>query len=134
MIGESANVGGAGGCAEGSAGRLGSRRCIALRFSRSESRQRVLRTCKDCWGRWSARMDGSWPNTLETPRPMECSGCWRCTTDADQVRDDLQGYVMERLGDPGGVLVVDETGFLKQGRGGGKATVHRFGGEGGDLS
>ena len=36
--------------------------------------------------------------------------------DADQVRDDLQGYVMEHLGDPGGVLVVDETGFLKQGQ------------------
>ena len=61
---------------------------IALRFSRSESRQRILaypclhrgRLCKDCWGRWSARMDGSWPNTLGTPRPMECSGCWRCTT------------------------------------------------------
>ena len=36
--------------------------------------------------------------------------------DADQVRDDLQGYVVEHLGDPAGVLVVDETGFLKQGR------------------
>ena len=36
--------------------------------------------------------------------------------DADQVRDDLQGYVVEHLGDPGGVLVVDETGFLKQGK------------------
>ena len=36
--------------------------------------------------------------------------------DADQVRDDLQGYVVEHLGDPGGVLVVDETGFLKQGQ------------------
>ena len=36
--------------------------------------------------------------------------------DADEVRDDLQGYVAEHLGDPGGVLVVDETGFLKQGR------------------
>ena len=62
-------------------------------------------------------MDGSWPNTLGTLRPMGCSGLlavyhW----DADQVRDDLQGYVMEHLGDPGGVLVVDETGFLKQGQ------------------
>ena len=35
--------------------------------------------------------------------------------DADQVRDDLQGYA-KHLGDPGGVLVVDETGFLKQGQ------------------
>jgi SRSO17 transposase len=36
--------------------------------------------------------------------------------DADAVRDELQRYVMERLGDPvTGVLVIDETGFLKKG-------------------
>src|SRR2546429_6822447 len=35
--------------------------------------------------------------------------------DADAVRDDLRGYVVEHLGDPGAVLVVDETGFLKKG-------------------
>jgi SRSO17 transposase len=35
--------------------------------------------------------------------------------DAGQVRADLRGYVMENLGDPGGVLIVDETGFLKKG-------------------
>jgi SRSO17 transposase len=35
--------------------------------------------------------------------------------DADALRDDVRGYVVEHLGDPGGVLVVDETGFLKKG-------------------
>jgi SRSO17 transposase len=35
--------------------------------------------------------------------------------DARQVRDDLRGYVVEHLGDPGGVLIVDETGFIKKG-------------------
>jgi SRSO17 transposase len=35
--------------------------------------------------------------------------------DADALRDDVHGYVVEHLGDPGGVLVVDETGFLKKG-------------------
>ena len=35
--------------------------------------------------------------------------------DADLVRDDLRGYVVEHLGDERGVLVVDETGFLKKG-------------------
>ena len=35
--------------------------------------------------------------------------------DADRVRDDLRGYVVEHLGDPRAVLVVDETGFLKKG-------------------
>jgi len=35
--------------------------------------------------------------------------------DADQVRDDLQGYILTHLADPEAVLVVDETGFLKKG-------------------
>jgi SRSO17 transposase len=35
--------------------------------------------------------------------------------DADAVRDDLRAYVVEHLGDERGVLVVDETGFLKKG-------------------
>lgn len=35
---------------------------------------------------------------------------------ADALRDTLRSYVMERLGEPDGVLVVDETGFLKQGK------------------
>jgi SRSO17 transposase len=30
------------------------------------------------------------------------------------VRDELRSYVVERLG-PGGVLIVDETGFIKKG-------------------
>jgi SRSO17 transposase len=35
--------------------------------------------------------------------------------DPDGLRDDVRGYVVEQLGDPDGVLVVDETGFLKKG-------------------
>jgi len=35
--------------------------------------------------------------------------------DPDAVRDDLRAYVVEHLADPGGVLIVDETGFVKQG-------------------
>ena len=35
--------------------------------------------------------------------------------DANLVRNDLRDYVMEHLGDADGVLVVDETGFLKKG-------------------
>ncbi len=35
--------------------------------------------------------------------------------DADKVRDDLQRYVVDHLGDPEAVLVIDETGFLKKG-------------------
>jgi SRSO17 transposase len=39
----------------------------------------------------------------------------RSAWDADQVRDDLRASVAADLGDPDGVLVVDETGFLKKG-------------------
>jgi SRSO17 transposase len=39
----------------------------------------------------------------------------RAKWDPDGVRDDLRGYVVERLADPGAVLVVDETGDLKKG-------------------
>src|SRR3982751_3752276 len=39
----------------------------------------------------------------------------RMRWDADAVRDDLRAYVVEHLGDPGAVLVLDETGFVKEG-------------------
>jgi SRSO17 transposase len=39
----------------------------------------------------------------------------RYAWDADAVRDDARSYVVAALGDPAGVLVVDETGFPKQG-------------------
>jgi len=32
------------------------------------------------------------------------------------VRDELRMYVIEQLGEPGGILVVDETGFVKKGK------------------
>ncbi|GLV78119.1 hypothetical protein Shyhy02_61190 [Streptomyces hygroscopicus subsp. hygroscopicus] len=35
--------------------------------------------------------------------------------DADAVRDDLRAYAAAHLGTDGGVLVVDETGFVKKG-------------------
>jgi SRSO17 transposase len=39
----------------------------------------------------------------------------RYAWDAEAVRDDLRAYVVAELGDPEAVLVVDETGFPKQG-------------------
>ena len=39
----------------------------------------------------------------------------RAAWDDGGVRDDVRGYVIRHLGDAGGVLVVDETGFVKKG-------------------
>ncbi|MEU1276360.1 hypothetical protein [Streptomyces sp. NPDC005799] len=35
--------------------------------------------------------------------------------DADELRDDLQYYVAERLGEPYGILVLDDTGCAPRG-------------------
>ena len=90
---------------------------IAGRFSRSESRQRVLAYLQGLLG--SVERKNGW-QLAEYAGDATPDGVQRLLGvyhwDADQVRDDLQGYVVEHLGDPGGVLVVDETGFLKQGK------------------
>jgi len=39
----------------------------------------------------------------------------RAVWDHDGVRDDLRAYLVEHLGDPEAVLVIDETGDLKKG-------------------
>src|SRR6516225_626651 len=39
----------------------------------------------------------------------------RAKWDAGGVRDDVRGYVIEHLGDPAAVLVIDETGDVKKG-------------------
>ncbi len=38
-------------------------------------------------------------------------GCW----DADRLRDELQSYAAEQLGASDGVLIIDDTGFVKKG-------------------
>ncbi len=40
----------------------------------------------------------------------------RASWDADALRDAVRDYAPETLADPEAVLVIDETGFLKQGR------------------
>lgn len=48
------------------------------------------------------------PHGLQPPLPHSR---W----DTDGLRDDLQVYVGEQLGQAGGVLILDETGFVKKG-------------------
>jgi SRSO17 transposase len=40
----------------------------------------------------------------------------RALWDPEAVRDELRHYIVQHLGDPEAVLVLDETGFLKKGR------------------
>ena len=51
---------------------------------------------------------------LERPYRMQ-SLLGRSLWDADALRDRVRTYVIEALGDRDGVLVVDETGFIKKG-------------------
>jgi SRSO17 transposase len=50
----------------------------------------------------------------KTPRGMQRM-LGSAVADEGGLRDDLRGYVVEHLGDPGAVLVVDETGDVKKG-------------------
>ena len=113
-VGNGSDVGGAGGW---EAGLQALHERISHRFSRSESRQRVLAYLEGLLG--SVERKNGW-QLAEYAGDATPDGVQRLLAvyqwDADQVRDDLQGYVVEHLGDPGGVLVVDETGFLKQGK------------------
>lgn len=89
---------------------------IGSRFARSEQRQRV-RAYLDGLLSPVERKNG-WQLAERagevTPYGMQrllAGAKW----DADAVRDDLRAYVMDYLGDPAAVLVIDETGFVKQG-------------------
>ncbi len=88
---------------------------IAGRFARAEPRARVLAYLRGLLGQ-SERKNG-W-TLAEAAGEVSPDGMQRLlrTADwnADAVRDELRCYVVERLG-PGGVLIVDETGFIKKG-------------------
>jgi SRSO17 transposase len=89
---------------------------IAGRFARAEPRRRVLAYLRGLLG--AVTRKNGWQLAEHageaTPDGMQrllATARW----DPDQLRDDLRAFVIERLGDPGAVLVVDETGFIKKG-------------------
>ena len=90
--------------------------CIAGRFYRSEPRRRALDYLKGLIS--SVERKNGW-QLAEQSGDATPDGVQRLLStylwDADLVRDDLRTYVVEHLGDTDGVLVVDETGFLKKG-------------------
>jgi SRSO17 transposase len=89
---------------------------IAGRFGRAEPRLRarafLLGLLSDvdnrsCWQLAEQAGDRS-PHAMQR---LLGDAVW----DADGVRDDLRAYVVDELGEPGGVLILDDTGDLKKG-------------------
>ena len=90
--------------------------CIAGRFRRPEPRRRSLDYLKGLLS--PVERKNGWQLAEQAGDATPCGVQHLLSTyiwDADLVRDDLRDYVVEHLGDANGVLVVDETGFLKNG-------------------
>jgi SRSO17 transposase len=89
---------------------------ISPRFARPEVRRRVAGFLRGLLG--DVERKNGW-QLAEQAGETSPDGMQRLLTtarwDPDALRDDVRAYVVEHLGDPGGVLVVDETGFLKKG-------------------
>jgi SRSO17 transposase len=90
---------------------------VAGRFAQVESRRRARSYVLGLLS--GAERKNSW-TIAEQAGELSPDGMQRLLNhyrwDADEVRDDLRGYVLGHLGDPEGVVVGDETGFLKKGR------------------
>jgi SRSO17 transposase len=89
---------------------------ISCRFARPQPRGRALSYLRSLIGT-SGRKNGwqiaeaAGESTPDGMQRLLSTARW----DAGQVRDDLRSYVVEHFGEPEGVLIVDETGFLKRG-------------------
>jgi len=90
---------------------------IAGRFARSEQRQRArayvqgLLSPIERKNGWQLAEEAG----LATPYAMQYL-LNRAVWESDELRDQLQAYVREMMAGPDGMLVIDETGFLKKGK------------------
>lgn len=89
---------------------------IAARFGRPEVRRRAPQYLRGLIAQVERKNGWQLADYLgdETPKNLQ-HFIARSQWNADEVRDDLQRYVVESLADDDGVLVIDETGFLKKG-------------------
>ncbi len=90
---------------------------FAHRFARAEVRERVRRYLAGLLDRVERK--NGW-QLAEAIGEVGAKGDQRllnaASWDADGVRDDLRDYVVEHIGDEAsGILIIDETGFLKKG-------------------
>ena len=90
---------------------------IARRFARTEVRERLRRYLCGLLDRVERKNGWQLAEAIGDADPQGVQRLLRTTRwDADGVRDDLRDYVFAHLRDEAsGVLIVDETGFLKKG-------------------
>jgi SRSO17 transposase len=89
---------------------------IAGRFKRSEVRERARRYLSGLLDRVDRKNGWQLAEQVGEQGPQGVQRLLNAAHwDAGVVRDDLRAYVVEHLGMPDGVLVIDETGFLKKG-------------------
>jgi SRSO17 transposase len=90
---------------------------IAPRFRRAEVRTRVRHFLEGLLAPVERKNGWQLAEELGERGPR---GVQRLLGDADwdeeAVRDDLRAYISEHLGEENGVLVIDETGFIKKGK------------------
>ena len=90
---------------------------IGAHFRRAEVRTRVGRYLHGLLA--SVERKNGWQMAEELGE-ANAHGVQRLLEEADwdeeAVRDELRRYVIEQLGEPEGILVVDETGFVKKGK------------------
>ena len=89
---------------------------IGPRFARAEARQHAADYLRGLLSQVARKNGWQLAETVGDATPYGLQQfLYRAAWDPDAVRDDLRAYVVEHLGDPAGILVVDETGFLKKG-------------------
>ncbi len=90
---------------------------LASLFKRSEPRQRSLAYLKGLLSGVQRKNGWQLAQWIGESTPDGVQHLLeRAQWDADAARDVLRGYVIEHLGDQDGVLIVDETGFIKKGK------------------
>jgi SRSO17 transposase len=89
---------------------------LGRHFARSEPRRRAVEYLRGLLSDVERKNGWQLAEHAGDPTPYGVQHLLgRADWDADRVRDDLIGYAHEHLADPHGVLIVDETGFLKKG-------------------
>jgi SRSO17 transposase len=89
---------------------------IGKQFPRAEPRQRAMAYLRGLISSIERKNGWQLAEHAGEKRPYGMQHLLgRAVWSADAVRDDLRTYVVEHLGEPDAVLVIDETGFLKKG-------------------